>query len=116
MLGDKEAKELAIILGSIVRNSYLEDLHAGTSPSSACGDYSDVKVVSPYGEIPWNDVSRINNTEMEKFMKQIINRFYTALRYAEEPDVMTQLDYLRRLAHYFDEPVTDDRFRNIKTD
>jgi len=34
------------------RNSMLEDLHAGISPSSASGDYSDVTVSSPYGVIP----------------------------------------------------------------
>jgi hypothetical protein len=33
------------------RNSMLEDLHAGTSPSSASGDYSDVTVSSAYGVI-----------------------------------------------------------------
>ena len=36
-----------------VRNTFLEDLHSGTSPSSKTGDLSDVKVVTPYGEIPW---------------------------------------------------------------
>jgi hypothetical protein len=44
-----------------VRNSMLEDLHAGTSPSSASGDYSDVTVSSPYGAIPWLKVSRLND-------------------------------------------------------
>jgi hypothetical protein len=34
------------------RNSFLEDLHAGVSPSSAAGDYTDVLVSSPYGTIP----------------------------------------------------------------
>src|SRR5260370_462204 len=41
------------------RNSMLEDLHAGISPSSAAGDYSDVTVSSPYGVIPWPKVSRL---------------------------------------------------------
>jgi hypothetical protein len=43
------------------RNSLLEDLHAGISPSSAAGDYSDVTVSSPYGVIPWPKVSRLND-------------------------------------------------------
>jgi hypothetical protein len=34
------------------RNTHLENLHAGMSPSSETGDFSDVNVVSPYGEIP----------------------------------------------------------------
>src|SRR6266852_2869526 len=44
-----------------VRNSYLEDLHAGIFPSSQTGDYTDVKVVSPYGEIAWNRLGRISH-------------------------------------------------------
>jgi len=44
----------------------LEDIHAGMWPSSKAGDYSDVKVVSPYGEIPWVRLSRISQEEDEK--------------------------------------------------
>jgi hypothetical protein len=35
-----------------VRNSRLEDLHAGITPSSATGDYADVTITSPFGTIP----------------------------------------------------------------
>ena len=51
-----------------VRNSMLEDLHAGISPSSASGDYSDVNVSTPYGAIPWPKVSRLNDDEMKRLM------------------------------------------------
>jgi hypothetical protein len=44
-----------------VRNTFLEDLHSGTSPSSKTGDFSDIKVVTPYGEIPWQQVSRLSD-------------------------------------------------------
>jgi len=54
-----------------IRNSELENLHSGTGPSSKKGDYSDVKVVSPYGEIPWNEVSKISDEEMRKLMLDI---------------------------------------------
>ncbi|MEJ7933987.1 hypothetical protein WG907_06925 [Sphingobium sp. AN558] len=46
-----------------VRNTSLEDLHAGMSPGSMTGVFSDVKVVTPRGEIPWNRVSRIPMTK-----------------------------------------------------
>jgi hypothetical protein len=36
------------IVALCVRNTFLEDLHAGTTPSSKTGDYLDVKVVTPY--------------------------------------------------------------------
>jgi hypothetical protein len=56
------------------RNSKLEDFHAGTSPSSRIGDYSDVKVVSPDGDIAWNDLARFNDDEMKALMMDVVNR------------------------------------------
>jgi hypothetical protein len=61
---------IRFIAEKAIRNS-LEDLHAGISPSTMSGDYSDVKVVTPYGEIPWNDVSRISDKEMRTLMLEI---------------------------------------------
>ena len=62
-----------------VRNSELENLHAGKSPSSKKGDYSDVKVVSPFGEIEWKNVSRISDKEMRKLMLEVENGIYKVL-------------------------------------
>ena len=56
------------------RNSMLEDLHTGISPSSASGDYSDVTVSSPYGVIPWPKVSRLNDDEMKRLMIDVVDR------------------------------------------
>jgi hypothetical protein len=62
-------KRLAKLMAShCFRNSMLEDFHAGTVPSSRSADYSDVKVVTPYGEIRWNDLSRISDKEMKGLM------------------------------------------------
>lgn len=47
------------------RNTEIENIHAGTAPSSATGDFSDVKVATPFGEIPWNQLSRISQEEMK---------------------------------------------------
>jgi hypothetical protein len=58
------------------RNSGLEDLHAGISPSSAAGDYSDVVVNSPYGSIPWPQVSRLNDEEMKELMIDVVDGTY----------------------------------------
>jgi len=52
-----------------VRNTCIEDIHAGLGPSSKTGDFSDVTIVTPYGEIPWNRLSRIRDDEMRQFMK-----------------------------------------------
>jgi hypothetical protein len=91
------------------RNTYLEDLHAGTAPSSKKGDYSDVKVVSPYGEIPWNKVSRINNVEMKKLIKECVDKVYTTLvtsfmTEAERECVINRLSWAGMGAQHWDDP------------
>ena len=58
------------------RNSRLEDLHAGTAPSSKTGDFSDVTVRTPFGEIPWCELSRFDDTEMRALMIDVVNRTY----------------------------------------
>ena len=83
------AKGATMLAFHCVRNSYLEDLHAGIFPSSQTGDYTDVKVVSPSGEIAWNRLGRISDEEMQRLSADIVNRLYTFLFYllsSGEPD------------------------------
>ncbi len=81
----RNAGRLAKALVEIcVRNSGLEDLHAGIFPDSEAGDYSDVKVVTPYGEIPWTRLSRISDEEMKRLMIEIVDRVFTFCSYPEE--------------------------------
>jgi len=75
-IAEKLAKMLAC---HGVRNSALEVFHAGTFPSSQTGDYTDVKVVSPYGEMAWNRLGRISDEEMQPLMEEIVDRLYTFL-------------------------------------
>lgn len=58
------------------RNSVLEDLHAGKFPDSKTGDYSDVVVHTPFGQIPWNELSRFNDAEMKALMVDVVNKTY----------------------------------------
>ena len=71
---DLRAHLVKFVALECLRNSKLEDLHTGISPSSKTGDYSDVKIVTPYGEIPWTQVSRLNNDEMKELMIDVVNR------------------------------------------
>lgn len=80
---DTERLALAIV-ETCVRNTGLETLHAGTFPPSATGDYTDVKVVTSYGEIPWTKVSRISDDEMKTLMIEIVDRVFTYLSFPEE--------------------------------
>lgn len=96
------AKAVAVLC---VRNSYLEDLHSGITPSSATGDYSDVKVVTPHGEIPWEKLSRISDEEMKRLMKEIVNRVFMFLCRQNDPEYLDT--FLRRGGLYvknWDEP------------
>ena len=61
------------------RNTILEDLHAGITPDSQIGDYTDVVVRSPYGEIPWPNLSRLSDEEMKALMIDVVNKTYHAL-------------------------------------
>ena len=79
------AKALAVLC---VRNTFLEDLHAGVPVVSKAGDFSDVKVVTPEREIPWNEVSRISQQEMKTLMTQVVNKLYTVLMSLEDEEAM----------------------------
>jgi hypothetical protein len=79
------AKALAVLC---VWHTVLEDLHAGDPVLSKAGDYSDVKVLTPDGEIPWNEVSRISQQEMKRLMKQVVNKLYTVLMSLEHEEAM----------------------------
>lgn len=46
------------------RNSELENIHAGKSPISKTGDFSDVFIHTPDRIIPWNEASKISDEEM----------------------------------------------------
>lgn len=82
---DRAARRIALALvEQCVRNSRLEDLHAGTTPNSISGDFTDVKVLTPFGEIPWTQVSKISDTEMKALMIEIVNRVYTFLTHIED--------------------------------
>ncbi len=69
-----------LMAAACVRRGYLEKLHEGVTPVTHAGDYSDVKVIDAEGrEIPWNQVSRINQDEMKALMTGVVNRIHTFL-------------------------------------
>lgn len=84
------------------RNTMLEDLHAGITPNSQTGDYTDVVVRSPYGEIPWPRLSRLSE-EMKALMIDVVKiKTYRALTVlfdnrlgGELVKILAQQDFLR---------------------
>ena len=101
------AKAMAMIC---VRNTLLEDLHAGPVPVTRRGDYSDVFVVDAEGNrIPWADVSRLDDDEMRDLMQQVVNRLYTFQICFAEPEFQAVVNRWLGVARKWDEPVLDQR-------
>jgi hypothetical protein len=100
------AKQLALGMAVLcVRNTCIEDIHAGITPHSQAGDFSDAKVVTPDGEIPWNRLSRISDDEMREFMKQVVDQIYTVLLRLDDPEFLERMEhYARRTTKAWDAP------------
>jgi hypothetical protein len=77
----KSQSEFAkMMAAACVRRGHLEKLHEGSTPDPRTGDYSDVKVIGGEGqEIPWNQVSRIDQDEMKTLMIGVVNRIHTVI-------------------------------------
>lgn len=115
MMNKDEEKRVAARLARImamlcVRNTQLEALHAGQTPITRTGDYSDVFVVDADGtRIPWSDVSRIDDAEMRTLMQDIVNRLYTFHLEADDPKLQATIDRWMGAATRWDEPEIDPR-------
>lgn len=102
-LQQRLAKHIAL---RCFRNSILEDFHAGKVPDSKTGDYSDVVVHTPYGEIPWNELSRISDAEMKLLMQDVVNHTYHFIQELFDEERGGEL--LLKLAVRDPEPEWDD--------
>jgi len=92
-----------------VRNTMLEDLHAGIEPVSRTGDFTDVIVIDANGrEIPWPEVSRIGDQEMGRLMRQVVNRLYTFQAKADDLHFLAMMDRALAEAWRWDEPELDE--------
>jgi hypothetical protein len=47
-----------------------------SSRISKSGDYSDVTVKTPFGDIAWRDLSRFDDAEMKRLIIDVVNRTY----------------------------------------
>lgn len=105
------AAKLAKIMAMLcVRNTQLETLHAGLTPITRTGDYSDVVVLDADGRrIPWTEVSRIDEDEMRALMRDIVNRLYTFHLHADEPKLQATIERWMGVADKWDEPEIDPR-------
>ena len=88
-----------------VRNTHLETIHAGETPITKTGNYSDVVVVhADRGHIPWTDVAHIDQDEMRALMQGIVNRLYTSHLEVDDPKLQAKIDRWRGAAARYDDP------------
>lgn len=91
-----------------VRNTQLETLHSGLTPTTRTGDYSDVFVHDADGRrIAWTEVSRIDENEMRELMQEIVNRLYTFHLEANDPKLQAAIERWMGSATKWDEPEID---------
>lgn len=105
-INKKMASKIAkLITVMCVRNTELENIHAGKAPVTKTGDYSDIKVIDAEGnEFTWNEASRIDDDEMKALMKQIVNRVYTYFIQGEDPRFQNLALYYMQFVREWDDP------------
>ena len=102
------AKTMAMMC---VRNTELENIHAGLTPVTRTGDYSDVTVVDADGrEIPWPEVSHFDDDAMRDLMRQVVNRLYSFQLLAGDPGLQKWMARWETVARKWDEPELDTGF------
>ena len=94
-----------------VRNTKLEDIHAGIVPVSHTGDYSDAAVVDADGRrIPWPRVSHFDDGAMRDLMREVADRLYTFHAKIDDPRFQAMLGLWESDARAWDEPKLDADF------
>lgn len=88
---DKATEMLAKALALHAFRNPLEQFHGGEPVRSKTGDYSDVKVVTPDGEFPWTEVSRISDEEMKILMMDVVSKLYTLLVGLDDKSVQAMI-------------------------
>ncbi|MCY4393724.1 MAG: hypothetical protein OXC10_01120, partial [Rhodospirillaceae bacterium] len=89
MKAARGAAGMARMMGLLcVADSKLGEFGEGQRPVTRTGDYSDVAVVDADGRIiPWQRVARLDGTEMERTMREIVDRLYTFLRNMDDAEL-----------------------------
>ena len=109
---ERIAARLAKLMAMIcVRNTGIEELHAGTVPVTHTGDYSDVFITDADGrQFPWSDASHLDDDQIRTLMRQIVNRLYTFHLKADDAGFRDHLDRWLAVAERWDEPKLDESF------
>ena len=86
-------------------------IHAGLTPVTRTGDFSDVTVIDADGRcFPWPDVSHFGDDEMRDLMRQVVDRLYTFEQLAHKRDCLDRIAPWLDVASRWDEPKLDQSF------
>ncbi|MDR2819162.1 MAG: hypothetical protein LBB60_01325 [Desulfovibrio sp.] len=102
----KKTELAKAIVAYCFRNAGIEVIHAGQTPVSKTGDFSDVFVVDAGGNrITWAEVSRITQEEMQGLIRTAVNRVYAVLEHEGDAEFEERvLDYALTFTRGWDEP------------
>ena len=109
---ERIAANLSKIMAMIcIRNTRLEDLHAGLQPVTLTGDYSDVNVVDGTGRtIPWREVSHLDDLQMADLMREVVDRLFTFHMRRDDPSFRDHLDRWMAASSKWYNPLLDKVF------
>lgn len=96
----------AIVAYCFRNTTSIEEIHAGITPVSKAGDYSDVFIIDAAGnKIPWNAASRVSQAEMKALMRTAVNRVYAVLSHEGDAEFEKEvLEYALEYTRGWDEP------------
>jgi hypothetical protein len=111
------AEKAKILVMACFRNGYLEDLHAGKSPVTKTGDYTDVTVTDASGRIfPFSELSRISDDEMRLLMKSAVSKLYACAmvinQLSTNHEAQSLMDFASLIIQKWDDP--DDEFIRVE--
>lgn len=113
----KEEKEILQAYISVQVRDSLEYLHRGIEVNSLSGDFTDVKVITPEEEIPWNELKLISEKEMHYLMIKIEESIQNALDNYEQskkdPELKDCINYFVEVAYYYKGPSWNRKDYNL---
>ena len=91
-----------------VRNTHLETIHAGKTPVTRTGEWTDVTVVDADGNRIRGTMSRASPTmKCATLCGDIVDRLYTLHVCADEPGLQAEIERSMAVAGQWDEPEID---------
>ncbi|WP_262299411.1 hypothetical protein [Microvirga sesbaniae] len=81
LLGDWMSAKLAFgMVKTALDCEEMSALESGIEPLSQANDQLDIRIVYKGRDVPWSEVGRISDDELEQLIKRLMDRVYTVLK------------------------------------